>query len=367
MIGQATATVPYPQPIRVLVVEDSPTMRAILRTRLEREADIAVVGMAANAAEGRQLMRELDPDVVTLDVEMPGMNGLDFLAKIMELRPTPVIVVSGSTQRGTETTARAFALGAIDCYAKTEGSGGLPMDDRGRLAAMIREAAKVNMRARRGTATAAAAADGRRPAAMATAAEPRMARGRPRLIAIGSSTGGVEALQTMLAGFPVDCPPTLVVQHISSNFAAAVARTLDTHCPPRIMLAQPDLPLQPGHVYIAPGDDRHLSVGGGGSRMLTARLRGGERVCGHLPSVDVLFRSAAETLGAQAVGVLLTGMGSDGAQGLLAMSQAGAYTVAQDEATCTVFGMPRAAISLGAAAAVAPIGQIARHALGQVN
>ena len=337
-------------PIRVVIVEDSPTMRAILKTRLEREGDIVVVGAAADAAQGRTMIRELDPDVITLDVEMPGMNGLDFLEKIMALRPTPVIVVSGSTQKGTETTARALALGAVNCYAKSERSGTLPFDDGGLLAGLIREAARVRFGERAGQARQ-------------VASETRQTLAdRPRLIAIGSSTGGVEALQILLGEFPANCPPTLIVQHIAARFAPAVARTLDQHCRPTVVLAEPDLPLRDGHVYLAPGDDRHLSVGTGGA---SCRLREGARVSGHLPSVDVLFHSVAQHVGAGAVGILLTGMGSDGAQGLLAMAQAGARTIAQDEATSTVFGMPRAAISLGAAGVIAPIGQIARHAFSK--
>ncbi len=336
--------------VRVVIVEDSPTMRAILKTRLERDGDIVVVGAAADAAQGRMMIRELDPDVVTLDVEMPGMNGLDFLEKIMALRPTPVIVVSGSTQKGTETTARALALGAVNCYAKTGHSGGLPFDDGGMLAGLIREASRVRF-GERGPAPQRVASDLR-----------TSLKERPRLIAVGSSTGGVEALQILLGGFPADCPPTLIVQHIAMRFAPAVARTLDQNCPPRIQLAEPDLPLRDGHVYLAPGDDRHLSVGGSA---LCCRLRQGERVSGHVPSVDVLFQSVAKSVGANAIGILLTGMGSDGAQGLLAMAQAGAHTIAQDEATSIVFGMPRAAISLGAAGVVAPIGQIARHAFSK--
>ncbi len=337
--------------IRVVIVDDSPTMRAILKTRLEREGDIVVIGAAADAAQGRTMIRELDPDVITLDVEMPGMNGLDFLEKIMALRPTPVIVVSGSTQKGADTTARALALGAVNCYAKSQSSGGLPFDDDGLLASLIREAAKVRF--------------GQRiPATQRVAGEARtLLADRPRVIAVGSSTGGVEALQILLGQFPENCPPTLIVQHIAPRFAPAVARTLDQHCPPRVVLAEPDLPLRDGHVYLAPGDDRHLTVNG--TQLLTCRLREGERVSGHLPSVDVLFTSVARFVGAQAVGILLTGMGSDGAQGLLAMARHGARTIAQDEATSTVFGMPRAAISLGAAGVIAPIGQIARHAFSK--
>ena len=347
--------------IRVVIVEDSPTMRAILTNRLSKEPDIEVVAAAANAAEGRQMIRELDPDVVTLDIEMPGMNGLDFLAKIMELRPTPVIIVSGSTQQGNEMTARALALGAVDCYAKT--GGGMGLDDAGKLAQMIREAAKVQFSARPPQARQQVERPVNRPANNVASEARSLLADRPALIAIGSSTGGVEALQTVLAGFPADCPPTVIVQHINARFAPAVARTLDQSCPPRILVAEPDMPLKDGHVYIAPGDERHLSLGG--STSYHAKLRSGPPVSGHQPSVDVLFASVAEVVGARAVGILLTGMGADGAQGLLAMAQKGARTIAQDEATCTVFGMPRAAINLGAARIVAPLGAIARHAFSK--
>ncbi|QCI93201.1 chemotaxis-specific protein-glutamate methyltransferase CheB [Novosphingobium sp. EMRT-2] len=339
------------RPIRVVVVEDSPTMRAIIHTRLSKEDDIEVVASAANAAEGRQMIRELDPDVVTLDVEMPGMNGLDFLEKIMKLRPTPVIIVSGATQQGNETTARALTLGAVDCYAKSQISGTLPLDDGGKLARLVRDAAKVSFARDDAPATPMAAAPPPPP--------PATRKGPPKVIVIGSSTGGVEALHTLLSQFPADCPPTLVVQHINERFTAAVARTLDEACAARVVLAQPDLPLRPGHIYFPPDNDRHLLVGG--PQILRTKLRAGDRISGHRPSVDALFQSAAEIAGKDAVGILLTGMGSDGASGLLAMARAGALTIAQDEATCAVFGMPRAAIALGAASIVAPIDQIARH------
>lgn len=333
------------KPIRVVIVDDSATMRAVLATRLSAEPDIEVAGMAANAAQARALIKSANPDVVTLDIEMPGMNGLDFLEKIMTLRPTPVIVVSGSTQAGAAATARALALGAIDCYAKAEGTGILPGDDRGRLAAMVRQAAGVRF----GTARAASATT------VSPLAAPR-ASTAPRLIAIGSSTGGVEALQTVLGDWPADCPPTLIVQHVNPRFAGAIAHTLDHICPARVQLAEPDLPLRAGTVYLAPGE-RHLTVGGTAPHF--TRLRAGEPISGHLPSVDALFLSVAEKVGADALGIILTGMGQDGARGLKAMADAGAYTIAQDEASCTVFGMPRAAINLGAAATVAPLSRIA--------
>jgi two-component system chemotaxis response regulator CheB len=335
--------------IRVLIIDDSPTMRAILMSRLSDEHDISVIGTASNALEGRELIKQFNPDVVTLDIEMPGMNGLDFLEKVMTLRPTPVIVVSGSTTEGADITARALALGAVDCYAKSDRSGGLPLDDNGRLANLVRQAAQVRFNNRWPTQQIVCSAT-RKPQQSLSS-----------LIAIGSSTGGVDALQVLLTCFPEDCPPTIIVQHVNPRFAPAIAKTLDLVSPAKVQLAEPDMPLKRGNIYLAPGGDKHLTIGGTGSYY--ARLRPGDPVSGHIPSVDALFQSVAERIGAKAVGILLTGMGSDGAKGLLAMAQAGAHTIAQDEATCTVFGMPRAAISLGAAGIVAPITRIAQHAL----
>lgn len=337
--------------IRVLIIDDSPTMRAILLARLREQHDIEVVGTASNAVEGREMIKRLDPDVVTLDIEMPGMNGLDFLEKIMTLRPTPVIVVSGMTRDGSEATARALGLGAVDCYAKYDPAGRLALHDGGELAAMVRTAAQVRLH---------------RPVSLALAEESRRSiRRDTRLIAIGSSTGGVEALQVLLRDFAEDCPPTLIVQHVNPRFAPAIARTLDHACPARVQVAGQDMPLRAGNVYLAAEADCHLTVRAGPAGALHARLRRGEPVSGHIPSVDALFASTAAELGVGAVGILLTGMGQDGARGLLAMSRAGAHTIAQDEDSCTVFGMPRAAISLGAARVVAPLDRIARHALNQ--
>lgn len=337
--------------IRVLIVDDSPTMRAILMSRLREQPDIEVVGTASDAVEGRELIKKLDPDVVTLDIEMPGMNGLDFLEKIMTLRPTPVIIVSGATQEGNEVTVRALGLGAVNCYAKYDPSGKLALQDSGELARLIREAAQVRF-SKPARSAPAVAEESRRSIKRDT-----------RLIAVGSSTGGVEALQVLLREFPRDCPPTVIVQHVNPRFATAIARTLDQACPAHVQVAVNDMPLKVGHVYLAAEADHHLMVKG--TDTLYAKLRKGEPVSGHLPSVDALFHSVARNVGAAAVGILLTGMGQDGAKGLLAMSQAGAHTIAQDEATCTVFGMPRAAISLGAARVVAPINSIARHALNK--
>lgn len=333
--------------VRVLIIDDSATMRAVLAARLSGQAGIQVVGLASNAAEGRQAIKELEPDVVTLDIEMPGMNGLDFLDKIMTLRPTPVIIVSSLTQANSDVTARALALGAVDCYCKTDFSGSA-LDDNGKLAGLVRQAAQVRVRRRSPEV-----------ASLAMPVRAASARNR-RLICIGSSTGGVEALQVLLSAFPPDCPPTMIVQHVDARFAPAIARTLDASCPARVVLAEADTPLQQGTVYLAPGGERHMLVAGTNS--LHVKLRAAEPISGHRPSVDALFQSAAHVVGADAIGILLTGMGADGANGLLAMARAGAHTIAQDEASCTVFGMPRVAISLGAAQVVAPLGRIAQHA-----
>lgn len=341
---------------RVLIVDDSATMRALLSQLLGRERDLEVVGTAADAKEARVLMRELNPDVVTLDIEMPGMNGLEFLEKIMSLRPTPVVVVSGITQKGCDTTIRALALGAVDCYAKPDGSvGALLENDGGRLAAMVRAAALVRF----------VRIPGARPEPSPQAREAMEvssgAASSAQLIAIGASTGGVEALHQVLPAFPASCPPTVVVQHISAAFAPAMADRLDKQCTARVKLLESGELLKPGHIYIAPGNDRHAVIAGGSTIM--GRLVNGDPISGHRPSIDAMFESIASRLGAAAVGILLTGMGQDGARGLLAMRRAGAHTIAQDEATCTVYGMPRAAADMGAAERILPLPRIAERAL----
>jgi two-component system chemotaxis response regulator CheB len=340
--------------IRVLIVDDSPLMRALLQRRLERESDITVAGTAANAAEARQLIKSLDPDVVTLDIEMPGMDGLSFLEKIMELRPTPVILVSGATEAGASATVRGLRLGAIGCVPKSQLKMNPSEADDGALVEMVREAARVRF----------VRAPARAPAFAATSPAPApAAAGLPEVIVIGASTGGVEALHTVLSGFPADCPPTLVVQHINGCFAGAIAQSFDRAVRPRVMLAESDMPLERGIVLLAPGNDRHLQVASAGSRGMRCVLREGEPAAGHRPSVDRLFASLAATLGAargpRGLGVLLTGMGQDGAQGMVQLASIGARTIAQDQASCVVFGMPRAAIELGAAREVLPLDRIA--------
>ncbi|MET0360848.1 MAG: chemotaxis response regulator protein-glutamate methylesterase [Sphingobium sp.] len=351
--------------IRVLIVDDSPTMRALLRLMLERESDLEIVGAAANAVEARGMIRELNPDVVTLDIEMPGMNGLEFLEKIMRLRPMPVIIVSSLTREGTSTTVRALELGAVNCYAKPSGvAGDLVSADQGRLANLIREAAQVKVRGLDSVAGSAPAPAAGQTALVQASMALSSARtsGSDAIIAIGASTGGVEALGNLLRRFPVDCPPTVIVQHINGQFAPAMAARLDSLCAPKVVLADSDIPIQRGHVYIAPGNDRHLTVRGTPGR-LYCRLRPGDLISGHRPSIDAMFLSAAEAMQGKAVGILLTGMGQDGAKGLLAMRQKGCRTIAQDQASCVVYGMPRAAVEIGAADYVVSLSHIADKAL----
>ncbi|MGB7371475.1 chemotaxis protein CheB, partial [Erythrobacter sp.] len=289
------------------------------------------------------------PDVITLDIEMPGMDGLSFLEKIMTLRPTPVIIVSGAAQVGNPLSARALQLGAVGCYAKTDHDASFPLGDSGRLANMVREAI----------------GNGGKPAEQCGRSKPPTGSvpnsEAIKAIAIGSSTGGVDALRVLLSGFPADCPPTVIVQHVNARFAPAIAQSLDDAIKPRLVIAESDTVIRPGHVYFAPGGDRHLLLAPAGGKGLRTILRSGDPVSGHLPSVDVLFRSVAETAGPGALGILLTGMGCDGARGLLTMRQRGAHTIVQDEASSVVFGMPRAAIGMGAAGEVLPLTSMARH------
>jgi len=340
--------------IRVLVVDDSATMRGLIAQTLAREADIDVVGEAADPLEARQAIKTLDPDVVTLDIEMPHMSGLDFLEKIMRLRPTPVIIVSTLTKRGAEETLRALEIGAIDCIEKPRPGN---EDAFAELAVRIR----IASRARVGTVVPQAAPVARGPATRESPAGVNGARS-DQVIAIGASTGGVEALIAVLAEFPKSCPPTVIVQHMPPVFTTTFAQRLDRLCAAEVVEAYSGAKLAPGRIYLAPGGDAHLEIAGG--RDMHCLLRKGERVNHHSPSVDVLFQSVARACGPNAVAVLLTGMGRDGAQGMLEMRRAGARTIAQDEHTCVVYGMPKAAVEIGAAARQVPLGAIAREIFG---
>lgn len=316
--------------IKVLVVDDSSTMRQLVTRALESDPLIEVVGAARSALEARDLIKQLNPDVMTLDVEMPEMDGLSFLERVMRLRPMPVVMVSTLTAQGTETAIAALALGAVDCVVKPSPANPLSFDE---LPAKVKVASKVR----------------RRPPEPPEAAPRFSGPYHPdgKIIAIGSSTGGVEALIAVLTKFPENCAPTVVTQHMPPVFTRNLASRLDRLCAPSVQEASQGAPLRNGVVYIAPGGDEHLEVTGRST--LSCSLKNGGPVNGHCPSVDRLFFSVARAVGGRAVGVLLTGMGRDGAQGLLELRQAGARTIAQDEGSCVVYGMPRAAVEIGAA------------------
>ncbi len=338
------------KPVRVLIVDDSATMRALIRATLSADRAICVVGEAADPLEAREAIKALNPDVMTLDVEMPRMNGLEFLEKVMRLRPLPVIMVSSLTERGADVTISALEIGAVDCVAKPspqnpDAFSGLA--EKVKAAAGARVDARDPAPARLEQKAPAPAPNGRPPAA------PFMGR----LVAIGASTGGVEALVTILSQFPRECPPTLVAIHLPSPFTRSFAQRLDRICAPRVHEATHGAPILPGNIYVAPGTHAHLEVSR--AEQLRCALREGEPVSGHRPSVDALFLSVARNVGARAVGVILTGMGADGAQGLLAMRRAGARTLGQNEATCVVYGMPKVAQQIGAVEKQAPLASIA--------
>jgi two-component system chemotaxis response regulator CheB len=335
--------------VRTLIIEDSPTMQALIRRKLSCDRSITIVGTAANANEARTQIKALDPDVVTLDVEMPGMNGLDFLERLMRLRPTPVVMLSSLTAKGAEISLAALEFGAFDCFDKARldqlpGVGPGPG-----LAEIIRAAA----RSRRGPLE--------RGVARSTNGAAYKARATS-LIAIGASTGGVEALIELLGAFPENCPPTMVVQHMPETFTPSFAARLDRLCRPKVEEARSGAILLPGRVYLAPGGSRHLEIGGESGRF-HCRLIAADKMNGHRPSVDRLFHSVARIAAGEATGAILTGMGNDGAKGLKAMRDAGALTFGQDKATSVVYGMPGVAQETGAVMEQLPLRRIAGRLL----
>lgn len=329
----------------VLVVDDSTSMRSFIINSLQQDPLIEVIGQATDALSAREAIKALNPDVITLDIEMPSMNGLDFLEKIMRLRPMPVVMVSSLTKRVADATIRAIELGAVDCVAKPTVDDPNTFDD---LAVKVRSAKKARLRPMRSNKVEQAA---RRVA--------KVSGDSPDLIAIGASTGGVEAIITVLQEFPADCPPTLITQHMPPTFTKSFAARLDKICAARVKEAANGDPLVPGHVYLAPGGDAHLEVSGGST--YRCALRSGDRISGHRPSVDALFQSVAQNVGEKAAGVILTGMGNDGERGLLAMREAGARTIGQDQDTSVVYGMPRAAFEAGAVGTQLPVNKIANE------
>ena len=334
--------------IRVLIVDDSAAVRKVLTDELSKFPDVEVVGTAVDPYVAREKIVALEPDVVTLDVEMPRMDGLSFLAKLMKYHPMPVVVVSSLTQENSEPALRALALGAIEVVPKPGSVYSVP------------DIARVLIRAIRAAATArigqpdpeTAEADAVVPERL-----PTQLRTTDKVLAIGASTGGTTAIETVLRGLPATCPGTVIVQHMPGKFTAAFAKRLDSVCPMEVREARDGDDVSTGTVLIAPSDV-HMVLHRSGARYYV-RLKGGPRVHYQRPSVDVLFHSVAQSAGPNAVGVLLTGMGSDGAKGLLAMREQGARTIAEAERTCVVFGMPREAIKLGAADEVVPLPRVA--------
>ncbi|UYN98516.1 MAG: chemotaxis response regulator protein-glutamate methylesterase [Devosia sp.] len=332
--------------IKVLIVDDSALIREVLARILTRDGDISVVGTATDPIDAREKIKSLNPDVVTLDIEMPNMNGLAFLERLMRLRPTPVVMVSTLTKKGASETLLALELGAVDFVAKpsAEFEGGLDAFGVG-LREKIRAAARSDVRAR-----ASRVEQPKVPVRSAAAPD-------GALIAIGASTGGVEAIRTVLTSIPTDCPPIVIAQHMPAGFTGRFAARLDELSAIKVVEAEDRMPLQPGHAYVARGD-YHLRVERS-SGQLKCRLQQDELTSGHRPSVDVLFESVARTVGPLAVGAILTGMGRDGARGLKLMREAGAHTIGQSQASALVYGMPRVAFEEGAVVEQAAIEQVA--------
>lgn len=328
---------------RVVIVDDSAVMRAIVRKQLLEDGRFDIAGEAGDPFEARDVIKRSNPDVVVLDVEMPRMDGLSFLEKIMRLRPTPVVMFSTLTHRGSEAAVEALSIGAVDCVGK-------PNEDDPDTLLSLPERVFV-------------AASAKLPGQRASSLEPPSDyRWNGKLVVMGASTGGVDALERLLSGYPADCPPTLVTQHMPESFLVSFAARLSGRVRPNVALAQDGEEIRQGMVRIAPGGANHLVISGRNTSRY-ARLQPGNKVSGHRPSVDMLFKSAVP-LGAKVVAVLLTGMGRDGAEGMLELKDSGAHTIAQDRETSVVYGMPRVAAELGGVVEVLPLDQIAGAILG---
>ena len=346
--------------IRVIVVDDSALVRSLLSEIINRQRDMECIGTANDPLVAREMIRELDPDVITLDVEMPRMDGIDFLGRLMRLRPTPVVMISTLTERGAEVTMKALELGAVDFVAKPRVGLASGLNDlAAQIVDKIRVAAVAQVR-RAPAREAAPAAGSAGSAAVAHAAPAAGLLGRlstEKLICIGASTGGTEAIKEVLVQMPADSPAIVITQHMPPGFTTSFAARLNGLCQITVKEAVNGERILPGHAYIAPGGTQfHVARSGAN---YVAVVDDGPPVNRHKPSVEVLFKSAAAVVGRNAFGIMLTGMGNDGAVAMREMKDAGSYNYVQDEATCIVFGMPREAIAHGAADEVLPLGQIA--------
>jgi two-component system, chemotaxis family, protein-glutamate methylesterase/glutaminase len=344
---------------RVLIVEDSQIMQRLLAELIGRGPDLEVVGVAGDPYEARELVKSLKPDVMTLDVEMPRMDGLTFLERLMRLHPMPVVMVSAQTERDAEASLRALELGAVDVIAKPRAADAQGLTEfAAAIAERLRAAARAEVGAREGERR-------ERPGArqLEGPADRRLLEGR--LIAIGASTGGTEAIREILGRLPLETPPVVIVQHMPEMFTRMFARRLDEQCRIAVSEAIDREKLQPGHAYIAPGN-WHLGVRRV-AKSFEARLDQGPLVNRHRPAVDVLFDSAAAAAGEGTTAIILTGMGGDGAAGIRSIKAAGGYTLAQDEASCVVFGMPKSAIETGCVDRVAPLAALAERIMQRVR
>jgi two-component system chemotaxis response regulator CheB len=343
--------------LKVLIVDDSALIRSLMTKIVSSQPDMEVVGVAPDPIVARELIKQTNPDVLTLDVEMPRMNGLEFLEKLMRLRPMPVVMVSTLTEKGSEVALKALELGAVDFISKPKVGVSEGMSDlANEIGEKIRTAALARIR--------------RQTLAATSTGTPKPLAGHilsttEKIIFIGSSTGGTEALKEVLSRMPANSPAIMMTQHMPESFTKSFAARLNTLSALTVKEAENNERILPGHAYLAPGHS-HLLVRKSGAYYFT-ELSQSDPVNRHRPSVDVLFDSAARVVGQNALAVMLTGMGKDGAVGMLAMREAGAYTIAQDEASCVVFGMPRAAIEIGAAHEIASLTNIAARVLDNIK
>ena len=346
-------------PIKVLVVDDSALIRALLKEIIQADPELELVGQAPDAYVARDLIKQLNPDVLTLDVEMPRMDGLTFLEKLMRGRPMPVVMISSLTEQGSEATFRAMELGAVDFVAKPK------LGIREGMQAYAEEicykikAASLARLIPRPVQPVMPVDD------VPRSGVPRPIIGTEKLIAIGASTGGTEAIKDVLLGLPADSPGIVITQHMPPGFTRSFAERLNRMTRLNVVEAKGGERILPGHAFLAPGD-KHLLVERSGANYVT-RLSDAEPVRRHKPAVDPMFRSVAQCAGRNVIACLLTGMGKDGAQGMLEIRQAGGYTVAQNEATCVVYGMPREAVAIGGAEDILPLGEIAEALLQQAR
>lgn len=339
--------------IKVLIVDDSELIRQILTEILNAAPDLEVVGVAGDPFEARDKIKRLNPDVLTLDVEMPKMDGISFLKNLMRLRPMPVVMISTLTAKGAPVTLDALEIGAVDYVCKPQGGAWNDLSQYAELIqTKVRNAAQANLSIHDQLATKQSS-----PPPSSSEAHYKQSK----LICLGSSTGGTEALKEVLSHMPTNCPPIVMAQHIPAAFSGTFAERLNATMPINVYEAKAGMPLKAGSAYLAPGD-RHLKVTKKDGVLMTA-LYDGEKVNGHIPSVDVLFDSAVQHVGKNCVGAILTGMGVDGAQGLKNMQLAQGHTIAQDEASSVVWGMPGAAVRLNAAVEILPLTKIGQALL----